>query len=392
MESSLDWLTLTLTPENKAIPSEENYARALDILRDTLLLDELFTMLEFKGVARFYGVRLEYDDVNIKIADPEKFNRQGLCIELSSNGLKYFTEYLATYGLTLRLWCARFRALCTEGWITKCTRYDFAMDDICHDDDVPKLTMKRVLTSICDDEIVCSARTYSDDCKDYISFKRNYKRRNGQGLWGTTVYLGQRESGLIVRFYDKKIEQEQKGKTLPENLKSWVRCEFEFHNEKATACFNAFIDLPPEDFKKYMCGVCNGSVRFIYRTVTNVSRCPVKRWWREFLNGCTDRFHLPKRKPIRTALARCERGIRQYTRKFYTLLRQLGSEGFLKMIMAFGVELAQKGKEVIDPELVNNLREHKRDYEEIDGFKWYDYTTEVSDLRGKIACDRYEYN
>lgn len=390
----MDWLTLTMKPENSSYSSEENYGKAVDILRKTLLLDELFSMLEFKGSARHYGIRLAYNDVDIKIANPENFNRQGLCISLSSNGIAYFEEYLATYGLTLRLWCARFRRLCVEGWITKCTRYDYAMDDKAFDDDVPKLTMKRVLTSICDDEITCKARTLSDGNKDLASFKRNYKRRGGKGLWGTTVQLGQREGDTVVRFYDKLIEQKQKGKSLPENLKAWTRCEIEYKAVNAMCVFNAWLDLEGDKFREYMCGCANDTVRFIYRTSENITRCPVKRWWREFLNGCTKRFRLQKQKPKRTALARAEYSFRQTIRRDITFLREYGLEAFGKMIQAMAKELQAQGKDPINHEIINNLREGSNHREEMDGFKWYDYATDISSktLRGFMAQDYCTYN
>lgn len=394
MESRIDWLTLTMVPENKAVPSEENYASAIKVLTETLLLDELFTMLGYKGSARYYGIRLEYNDVNIKLAMPEDFNKQGLSIELSSNGLDYFNEYLSTYGLTMRLWCARFRRLCCEGWVVKCTRYDYAMDDIRRNDERPCLTMKRVLTSICDEEIVCKARTFSDNGKDFASFQRNYKRRGGKGLWGTTVTLGQRKAGTVTRFYDKLIEQKQKNKQVDEDITSWVRCEVEYHDCDAMGAFNAWIDLPDNELKLYMCGRANDTVRFIYRTSSNISRCPVKRWWKEFLNGCTSRFQQHTQKPVRTALARAERGLRQNARNNYTFLREYGLEAFGKLICAIAAEVDMKGKSPINHELVNNLCEGARHREEMDGFKWFDYTTDVSSksLRGMMAQDYYTYN
>ncbi|MGN0686495.1 MAG: replication initiation factor domain-containing protein [Oscillospiraceae bacterium] len=390
----MDWLTLTMKPENDSYSPEYNHAKALDILRNTLLLDELFSMLEYKGSAKYYGVRLSYNDVDVKIADPVNFNHQGLCISFSSNGIRYFEEYLSTYGLTFRLWCARFRRLCVEGWITKCTRYDFAMDDKAFDDDTPKLTMKRVLTSICDEEISCKARSFSDNGKDFYSFQRNYKRRGGQGLWGTTVQIGQRTCDTIVRFYDKLIEQKQKGNTLPDNLKSWVRCEFEYKGAEAMSAFNAWLDLGTIKFSEYMCGRANDNVRFIYRTTENVTRCPTKRWWREFLNGCTKKIRTVKIKPRRTELSRAEQGLKQYARKNYTFLREFGLEAFGKLIQSFADELKNRGKDPIDHALVNNLREGNNTREEMDGFKWYDYTSPSSSkvLRGYMAQDYCTYN
>lgn len=395
MEWSIDWLTLTIKPDNNNDKrSEENYGSALGTLRVAMCLDELFNVMENKGKCRFYEERLAYNDIDIKLSSPEKFNTQGFCIEFSSNGLKYFREYLASYGFTLELWCGMFRKLALSGWTTKCTRFDVAMDDIVYDGKRPTLTMQKVLDGICDDDMSCKARVWSDDCKDLVSFKRNYKRRGGKGLWGTTVNIGDRHSGTYVRFYDKKIEQEQKGKSLPENLTSWVRCEFEYHDTNAMSAFNAFVDMSKEKLGEYFCGTALNHIRFIDRIASNVSRCPTKRWWKAFLNGASKKYSLSNVAPVRSALARSVRWVqRQVVSVIATFRTLLGEDGFWDFIDACIENKEKAGKSAIKAEIINNFKDGLRTYEIPSGFDRWNYTTDISpiELRNNMKQHCFDY-
>lgn len=396
MEWSVDWLTLSMKPvKGTEYTSEENYGKALNVLRSVMCLDELFNILVPKGKCRFYAERLEYNDVNIKLASPEDFNAQGLCIELSGNGLRYFMEYLSSYGYTLRQWCGMWRALAVRGqWVTKCTRFDVAMDDKVHDGARPTLTMRKVLTAICDDELSCKARVWSDDCNDLVSFKRNYKARGGQGFWGTTVNIGNRKSDTYIRFYDKLIEQKQKGETLSENLTSWVRCEFEYHAENAMSVFNAFLDYSGVELGHRICGYALNYIRFVDRIASNISRCPVKRWWREFLNGCTKRYSLPRIVPVRSALSKSVRWFKtQLVATLATFKAIMGADGLIDFLDSCTEELAAKKNDVLKTEIINNYKDRNRAYEEFSGFMRYNYTSDLSDeqLTARIENDRREY-
>lgn len=397
MERSNDWLTLTLKPDrNNKLSGEENYGHALGILRVTLHLAELIDEMEHKGRARYYAERLEYNDVNIKFADPENFNTQGVCIEFSGNGLKFFEEYLASYGYDLRMWCSKWRALAIRDWATKCTRFDVAMDDKRYNGDRPALTMRKVLDSVCDDEFVTKFRCISSDCGDQVRLKQNYRRRGGNCLLGDTVYFGHRKSKTCVRFYDKLIEQQQNKKAapLPESLTSWTRCEFEYHDESAMAVFNAFVDYNEKEFGEFICENALNQVRFINRVVMDTSRCPVKRWWKEFLNGCTKRRALPKLAPVRSELARAIRGINQYIAILATFKAAYGNEALIDYIDSSAELIEAKGGNAIKQGILNNIRDGRRRYELMNGWKnWY-YASELSEeqLKKNIEDQRWIFS
>lgn len=138
---------------------------------------------------------------------------------------------------------------------------------------------------------------------------------------------------------------------------------------------NAFIDMSENEFNEYMFGVVNDHCRFIIRNNDNITRCSSKRWWIAFLNGCTKSFKLPHKKPARSALARAERGLRQYVRTIFTLFQEIGLEGIYRFFEDEVNRLKEQNKDILKPEIAENLREDIRDYEEMTSVKHYMYNT-----------------
>ncbi len=396
MERSIDYLTLTVKPAvDVPYTSRSNYGECLNMLRSGYHLGELFDMMESKGRCLHYVERLSYNDISLKLSDPDNFNRQGFCLEMSGNGVKTFEEYLSTYGYTLKMFCAKWRNP-TNDWKFSCTRIDEAMDDIRYNGDRPKLTMNKIIKAIYNDEMVSKARVVSSDGSDMLSIKQRYKRVGGRGLLGTTISLGTRKGGdgTYIRFYDKKIEQEQKKKELPENCTSWVRCEFEFHGCDAMACFNAFIDYSDEDYAKRIAEVANDKVRFVDNITSNVSRNPVKRWWKEFLNGCTvaQKFHITK--PVRSALERAKRNMNTCRRNIRTLMYAWGDEGFCEYIHSFDSDDKEKRDKYLKCEIILDIEADNREYQR---YTPYESHYNVSDFCGKdfdknVAARCWEYS
>lgn len=150
---------------------------------------------------------------------------------------------------------------------------------------------------------------------------------------------------------------------------------------------NAYLDRDSVDFGKYMRGVVNGYVSFIVRNNSNISRCPLKRWWAKFLGGCTEKFKLPHKRPARFAWARARRGLIQYLSIVYTILQELGDEGLLKF---FKQEFEKKKAlnphaDLYKSELADNIRDGKLDYEKMTAFKRYQYNSYDSEKGFELA-------
>ena len=388
MESKFDYLTLTLKPENPDIRLD----MALSTLRHTMLLRDLISKMTVKGRFAFYDFHLSYENIHLLLPTAEHFQEQGLCLRISSQGLDYLNAYLKSYGIELKEWLQMWRALCFKGYITKDTRMDYAMDDIRFNGDEPLLTMRKVLNCKAKREICKKARTIDIVNGDDLGLRERTKYINGEEVKGMTMYVGVRQSESFVRFYDKLAEHKQQRKEIPEGCTSWTRCEIELKGSAAMSALNAFLDYPPDKFAEYMRGVLNDRCRFISRTESNISRCPLKRWWREFLQGCTERFKLPHHKPARSALARAERGLSQYVPTIFTMIKEYGIEGFLAWYEAKVDNFKKQGKDLFKSELAENIREDIRDYEKMNAYKYYAYSADDdSELEDRIRRQHFDY-
>ena len=90
MESKIDYLTLTLKPENSSVRLD----MALSTLRHTMLLGDLISKMTLKGRFAFYDFHFSYENIHLLHTTPDKFQEQGLCLRISSQGLDYLTAYL----------------------------------------------------------------------------------------------------------------------------------------------------------------------------------------------------------------------------------------------------------------------------------------------------------
>lgn len=377
MESKFDWFTLTIKPENKETTFDECFA----VLSDTMLLGDLFSKMVPRGRFLFYDYVLTYENISLCYTDSDRFLEQGICLRISSQGLDYLTRYLKTYNIDLKQWLGKWRGLVFDGYMTKETRLDYAMDDIRFNGEEPVLTLKKVIDCNKRKEICKKARSVNIwDC-DGVTVQERYKTVCKEPIVGRTLNLGSRQSEVFCRFYDKLAEQLHKKEAVPQDCTSWTRCEFEFKGSKAMSVLNAFLDMSDEDFGKYMRGVCNNYVSFIVRNNKNISRCSVKRWWAKFLGGCTEKFKLPHKEPSRSAFAKACHGLSKYVPTVYTMFQKMGLEGVYRFF-----EREVEVKKMSNPdlnvadrlykkELAQNIEDGVRDYEEMTGLKYYKYNS-----------------
>ena len=392
MESKFDWLTLTIKPENPDFSISDLY----HVLEDKLLLKDLLKKMVPVARVKYYDTCLSYENITLCIPSLARYRSQGFCLRFSSQGLDFFVRYLDTYGITLKQWLGMFRALCFQGFVTKCTRFDYAMDDIHFNGDTPILTMDKIINCSKKGEICKKARVVELYNNSEFSLREQFKVVNKEPVVGRTLNFGSRQSDVFCRFYDKLAEQLQKKQPVPAGCTSWTRCEFEFKGSAAMSVLNAFLDFDNENFGNYMRGVVNNYVSFVVRNNDNISRCPIKRWWSVFLCGCTKKFRLPHKLPARSAFAKARRGLIQYLSILYTFWRELGAVGTYKFFKReFDIKILT-GSDLYKSDLADNIRDAVLDYEAMSGFKHYQYNSmderRSYNLQGKINHQWTEYN
>lgn len=387
MESKIDWLTLTIKPEN----SDLTYFDCLNALKDTLLLGDLFNKMVQVSRFAFYEVCYGYENISLCLSSADRYREQGFCLRISSQGLDFLTRYLDTYNITLKQWLGMFRALCFKGFVTKCTRFDYAMDDIHFNGEKPIISMDKVVKCAEKGEIRKKGRKVRLHDGDGLTLEKSFTVVKKEPVIGCTLNVGSRKSKVFCRFYNKLAEQLETKHSVPKNCTSWTRCEFEFKESDSMSVFNAFLDYDNSEFAEYMRGVANNYVSFIVRNNNNISRCSVKKWWTEFLCGCTQKFRLPHKLPARSAYAKARRGLIQYLSIMYTLWREIGAVGIYKFFKREFENKRLSNTNLFKPELAQNIRDGFLDYEKMNGFKHYLYTSNDNALKVKIEQHLSEY-
>ena len=91
---------------------------------------------------------------------------------------------------------------------------------------------------------------------------------------GSTVYIGAPSSDFRIRIYDKALEEGVEG--------HWVRVELVMRQKNANAFIEQAVSAP--SIGKLAAQVVNDKLSFIERDDSNITRCTVCDWWREFVD------------------------------------------------------------------------------------------------------------
>lgn len=171
--------------------------------------------------------------------------------------------YLGTYGIESYLseFLKEIRS------IGQLSRIDLALDDQTND----YFSLDDLLSYVQNEQVVSKFRGYRHIKESSLSGELN-----GQG-----IYFGSRKSDIMLRVYDKKIEQEKKGHVVDCN--SWVRWEFELKNDRANSV--ADLIIANSDIGYIFTGILNTYFRVINLDDTNRSRCSMLSLWADFVDN-----------------------------------------------------------------------------------------------------------
>jgi len=188
-------------------------------------------------------------------SNPEKY-RMGVHVVLPSSAL----DVLYSKGYD---WAKLFQVVMLFGG--KVARLDIAFDDKCDDGSVPLLDLQVIDSAIRE--------------RSYASHLRNRRVTEDLETRGVTYYLGSGQSDVLVRIYDKQIEQKVDY--------HWIRVELQLRDKKADNLFRMSADACCNDdaFSDMMSEVLLSILDFkdIRIDDTNVSRCETSAWWALFV-------------------------------------------------------------------------------------------------------------
>ncbi len=151
------------------------------------------------------------------------------------------------------------------GWLT---RFDLAVDD----HGARFFTVDDVRMFLDRQDVVSKFRTYRDVYEATFSNEDT----------GHTIYFGSRQSEVMLRVYDKQLQQNQRAAS-PEDMiaEPWVRWEIELKNDRANIAADFLIQR--KGLGEIIMEILNNYVRFIVQDDSNRSRCSSHPLWEKFV-------------------------------------------------------------------------------------------------------------
>ena len=151
------------------------------------------------------------------------------------------------------------------GWLT---RLDLAIDDI----GSRFFSVEDLREFLNRGEVISKFRTYRDV----------YESKLSNESVGHTLYMGSRQSEIMLRVYDKMLEQNRKAEKEEDKLtESWVRWEMELKNERANIAADMIISR--KALGNVITGILQNYVRIVVLDDSNRSRCSAHPLWEKFL-------------------------------------------------------------------------------------------------------------
>lgn len=144
----------------------------------------------------------------------------------------------------------------------KVTRIDVAMDIIDEGFSIEKL--------------VKATRKGNFTCRSKFY---NIMESSDDGIKGTSLYFGKKDSNCYINIYDKRAERSYK----PEEMTNWTRIEVRLRHENAVGFCNKFASST--DVGYLFTGVLNRYLRFVVNSSdTNKSRLKTAPYWQKLLS------------------------------------------------------------------------------------------------------------
>ena len=268
---SVDWLGYTL----------------MDMTAESVIEFMGFTMKEFLNTGRGANgyrqcLKCHGEEITVLFDGTEEMgvhvNVTGSSISAAmehfSNTLKIDTPFGVGYNIDFDSNFLReyLQAILNHGQIT---RLDIAVDDF----GARYYSVQDVVEVMEDRRVITLFRKW-----------RNVSARTTAGEYeGHTLYLGNRQSEIFMRVYDKKAEQNVKLKSLKKDLiqQEWVRWELELKKSRANQFARLLIS--GQELGEVCIGVLTRYFRIIELDDCNRSRCSTDSTWDSFCDGIAKR-------------------------------------------------------------------------------------------------------
>lgn len=275
---SIDWLSFT-------IDHYENLETCLSLFG--FAMDDFF--LCPRG-ANGYKKMMTYFGYNIRVLYDGNEN-MGVHFDVSGSAVaEFFRVYYEScfniptpwgtlaIDMALDVVGSLFRKILDNGHVT---RLDLAVDN----KDVLYYSVKEL------HEILCAGRFVSK----WRSWKFIEEKETSGACVGMTLYMGSRTSDIMLRVYDKQLEQNKKypERTHEKHINyKWVRWELELKDERANMAVNEFVN--GNNVGALAIGILSNYFRIIVFDDSNKSRCSTDIKWGLFVDSVQSlRLYIP---------------------------------------------------------------------------------------------------
>ena len=267
-----------------------------------------------------------------KTASPEQLShycKMGMNICFTGSGCRSF-EALNGEGFTWKSFFEKIQAIQNCGFSINYSRIDFAKDDRQGLLDMSIIAEHSRLRKYVSSFRVTKTTEHLLNSDIIETFKG--------AASACTVTFGNRKSNVFLRIYDKKMEQLCKHKKGSEeynavlSVSHWVRCEFEFRNNRANKLVAAMLKLSDLEFSEYLAEVMNNYIRFTEEQHGKTTRRTICFWWTDFL-GTVKRSTLQSAPLLKNPfVAACNFLRLSVAPTLEALRRRLGDIGLLSFI------------------------------------------------------------
>ena len=250
----IDWLTFSVK-----VQDPDKVIQTYLGMDPSLFQDTGYSLMGYNKVKRFSDILVCSDG-----REDDYFKDMGVCVSMSGNGCRTF-ETMSKLTLDLKdrqgtssvAFPALFQLLVSD------TDANVSRIDIACDDRAGYLDMDAILT-----------KTQTNEVNSRMTKRSTVVSFDGTQRNGATVYIGAPSSSFRVRIYDKALEQGESG--------HWVRVELVMRSQNA----NAFVEqmTTSENVGKLAAQVINDKFSFIERDDSNITRCSVCSWWKDFVD------------------------------------------------------------------------------------------------------------
>lgn len=269
----IDWLSFTIQTDIHGVGKKavREFLEQMDL--DTLPFAENETgrhgynrSLSLQNYINVYYNEVKFNEYDANNADKlDRIIKMGVHFEFTGQGCRILEQD--------RDWSDWFSLL--NDLNARYSRIDIALDDF-----IGLLDFDLMEEKIKKGEVISLSRTRNIEAS--LDFKKAEKLDNNGKSKGKTIYFGNKNSLMMIRFYDKKREQQAKKIFCP--FEFWQRYEIVLKREKAID----FVEKlrSGENFSDLYLKVMSGLIRFVEPSDDkNKARWKTSPFWDDFIKG-----------------------------------------------------------------------------------------------------------